>query len=167
MGSSAITLPTLQGSLFQSHFLGKSPITHRPHKPFFSVAKQPKKAFYAKFDLFEILGGRGLCNGEKGIEVELKRNVDEASSVGNTDVESSDSPAISVPDDAFEKEMMGLTGGPPVRITDGKAGVLFEGGNWDRLITFRLDELERREKGPPMKNPKSVVLEALLEKDPK
>ncbi|MBA0697624.1 hypothetical protein Goari_021158 [Gossypium aridum] len=230
MGSSAITLPTLQGSLFQSHFLGKSPITHRPHKPFFSVAKQPKKAFYAKFDLFEILGGRGLCNGEKGIEVELKRNVDEASSVGNTDVESSDRTAISVPDDAFEKEMMGLTGGfpggekglkkfieenpPPAkqtvsdsvsiarlgkpkspelpllmpgmiaivknpnnpfymycgivqRITDGKAGVLFEGGNWDRLITFRLDELERREKGPPMKNPKSVVLEALLEKDPK
>lgn len=230
MGSSAITLPTLQGSLFQSHFLGKSPITHRPYKPFFSVAKQPKKAFYAKFDLFEILGGRGLCNGEKGIEVELKRNVDEASSVGNTDVESSDSTAISVQDDAFEKEMMGLTGGfpggekglkkfieenpPPAkqsvsdsvniaslgkpkspelpllmpgmiaivknpnnpfymycgivqRITDGKAGVLFEGGNWDRLITFRLDELERREKGPPMKNPKSVVLEALLEKDPK
>lgn len=230
MGSSAITLPTLQGSLFQSHFLGKSPITHRPYKPFFSVAKQPKKAFYAKFDLFEILGGRGLCNGEKGIEVELKRNVDEGSSVGNTDVESSDSTAISVQDDAFEKEMMGLTGGfpggekglkkfieenpPPAkqsvsdsvsiarlgkpkspelpllmpgmiaivknpnnpfymycgivqRITDGKAGVLFEGGNWDRLITFRLDELERREKGPPMKNPKSVVLEALLEKDPK
>ncbi|KAB2084926.1 hypothetical protein ERO13_A05G346600v2 [Gossypium hirsutum] len=228
--SSSITLPTLQGSLFQSHFLGKSPITHRLHKPFFSVAKQPKKAFYAKFDLFEILGGRGLCNGEKGIEVELKRNVDEGSSVGNTDVESSDSTAISVPDDAFEKEMMGLTGGfpggekglkkfieenpPPAkqsvsdsvniaslgkpkspelpllmpgmiaivknpnnpfymycgivqRITDGKAGVLFEGGNWDRLITFRLDELERREKGPPMKNPKSVVLEALLEKDPK
>lgn len=52
------------------------------------------------------------------------------------------------------------------RITDGKAGVLFEGGNWDRLITFRLDELERREKGPPMVNPRSVVLEDLmLEKD--
>ena len=50
------------------------------------------------------------------------------------------------------------------RITDGKAGVLFEGGNWDRLITFRLEELERREKGPPMTNPKSVVLEPLIEK---
>lgn len=49
------------------------------------------------------------------------------------------------------------------RITDGKAGVLFEGGNWDRLITFRLDELERREKGPPMVNPRSVILEALME----
>ncbi|KAJ8527020.1 hypothetical protein K7X08_029497 [Anisodus acutangulus] len=36
------------------------------------------------------------------------------------------------------------------RITDDKAAVLFEGGNWDRLISFRLEELERREKGPPM-----------------
>ncbi|XP_071695807.1 NAD(P)H-quinone oxidoreductase subunit S, chloroplastic-like [Rutidosis leptorrhynchoides] len=50
------------------------------------------------------------------------------------------------------------------RITDGKAGVLFEGGNWDRLITFKLNELERREKGPPMVSPRSVVLEDLVEK---
>ncbi len=28
------------------------------------------------------------------------------------------------------------------RIIDGKAAVLFEGGNWDKLITFRLSELE-------------------------
>ncbi|MFB2893610.1 NAD(P)H dehydrogenase subunit NdhS [Aerosakkonemataceae cyanobacterium BLCC-F50] len=28
------------------------------------------------------------------------------------------------------------------RVTDGKAAVLFEGGNWDKLITFRLGELE-------------------------
>ena len=49
------------------------------------------------------------------------------------------------------------------RVTDGKVGVLFEGGNWDRLITFGVDELEGREKGPPMVNPKSVVLEALVE----
>lgn len=49
------------------------------------------------------------------------------------------------------------------RVTDGMAGVLFEGGNWDRLITFRLDELERREKGPPMVSPKSCVLESLVE----
>lgn len=50
------------------------------------------------------------------------------------------------------------------RISDGKAGVLFEGGNWDKLVTFRLDELERREKGPPMVNPKSAILEDLVEK---
>ena len=28
------------------------------------------------------------------------------------------------------------------RISDGKIAVLFEGGNWDKLITFRLSELE-------------------------
>lgn len=27
------------------------------------------------------------------------------------------------------------------RISNGKAAVLFEGGNWDKLITFRLSEL--------------------------
>lgn len=33
------------------------------------------------------------------------------------------------------------------RITDGKAAVLFEGGNWDKLVTFRLAELAPQE--PP------------------
>ena len=28
------------------------------------------------------------------------------------------------------------------RVSDGKAGVLFEGGNWDKLVTFQLSELE-------------------------
>jgi hypothetical protein len=28
------------------------------------------------------------------------------------------------------------------RVTDGHAAVLFEGGNWDKLVTFRLAELE-------------------------
>lgn len=28
------------------------------------------------------------------------------------------------------------------RITDGKVAVLFEGGNWDKLISFRLSDLE-------------------------
>jgi NAD(P)H dehydrogenase subunit S len=28
------------------------------------------------------------------------------------------------------------------RVTDGKVAVLFEGGNWDKLITFRMTELE-------------------------
>jgi hypothetical protein len=28
------------------------------------------------------------------------------------------------------------------RVSDGKAAVLFEGGNWDKLITFRLAEIE-------------------------
>jgi hypothetical protein len=28
------------------------------------------------------------------------------------------------------------------RISDGKAAVLFENGNWDKLVTFQLNELE-------------------------
>lgn len=28
------------------------------------------------------------------------------------------------------------------RITDGKVAVLFDGGNWDKLVTFRMSELE-------------------------
>ncbi|MBO1348686.1 MAG: DUF3252 domain-containing protein [Hormoscilla sp. GUM202] len=28
------------------------------------------------------------------------------------------------------------------RVSDGKAAVLFEGGNWDKLVTFRLSEIE-------------------------
>lgn len=28
------------------------------------------------------------------------------------------------------------------RISDGKVAVLFEGGNWDKLVTFQLTELE-------------------------
>ncbi|KAF7828142.1 NAD(P)H-quinone oxidoreductase subunit S, chloroplastic [Senna tora] len=187
----------------------------------------------AKFELLEVLGGRGLCNGEAGLEKELKRDVVEAQEAPEGGEKSEDDDgsgdSTSVPEEGFEKEMMGLTGGfpggekglkkfiqenppppkqsavaskmtdlalsekpkPPElplllpgmiaivknpnnpyymycgivqRITDGKAGVLFEGGNWDRLITFRLEELERREKGPPMKNPKSAVLEPFLEK---
>jgi hypothetical protein len=28
------------------------------------------------------------------------------------------------------------------RISDGRAAVLFEGGNWDKLVTFNLSEIE-------------------------
>jgi hypothetical protein len=28
------------------------------------------------------------------------------------------------------------------RVSDNQAGVLFEGGNWDKLVTFQLSELE-------------------------
>ena len=31
------------------------------------------------------------------------------------------------------------------RVSDGKVAVLFEGGNWDKLITFRLSEIEEVE----------------------
>ncbi len=28
------------------------------------------------------------------------------------------------------------------RVSDGKVAVLFEGGNWDKLVTFRLSDLQ-------------------------
>ena len=28
------------------------------------------------------------------------------------------------------------------RLTDGKVAVLFEGGNWDKLVTFKLSDVE-------------------------
>lgn len=234
-----ISLPSFQGPILKSRFLGKTHLSHLPRKPTLTIHK-PQTTQYqgpcAKFDLFEILGGRGLCNGEEGLQQELSRNVEEEEPPATVkEQERPTSPSLSttesVPEDGFEKELLGLTGGfpggekglqlfidknpPPEkssvsgsgntkqflsgkkpkapelplllpgmiaivsnsnspyymycgivqRITDGKAGVLFEGGNWDRLITFRLDELQRREKGPPGKNPKSAVLEPLLEKD--
>uniref|UniRef100_A0A0F7GZW9 Chlororespiratory reduction31 n=1 Tax=Habenaria pantlingiana TaxID=1498489 RepID=A0A0F7GZW9_9ASPA len=192
----------------------------------------------AKFNLSEILGGRGICNGEQGLGKELDRSVvGEPESLPPDPAIAADfkspSPSLSVGgEEGFDKELMGLTGGfpggelglqrfvernpppekksdgwgevsgillqgskpkPPEipllmpgmtvivknqnnpfymysgvvqRITDGKAGVLFEGGNWDKLLTFRLPELERREKGPPMVNPKSAILEPLVDTKP-
>lgn len=210
-------------------------------KPSLTIHRTPS-TFYlsAKFDLFQIMGGRGLLNGEQGVQQELKRNIQEQTSpeaaAAAKEEEKSGSSSMPtteiIPEDGFQKELLGLTGGfpggekglqqfieknpPPKksaaadsgylmefasskkpkapqlpllmpgmiaivknptnpfymycgivqRITDGRAGVLFEGGNWDRLVTFRLEELERREKGPPMKNPKSCVFEPLLETKP-
>lgn len=37
------------------------------------------------------------------------------------------------------------------RVTDGKVAVLFEGGNWDKLVTFRMGELEAVELSAPKK----------------
>ncbi|KAJ1392609.1 NADH dehydrogenase-like complex, subunit S [Sesbania bispinosa] len=235
--SSFVALHSLHGSFFRSQFLGQDSLTHLyPRSKASTNHSKPTHNIVqpcAKFDMLQIMGGRGLCNGEAGLKEELKRQVgvdDEPQSSTASDKEQEDSTTQSfesVAEDGFEKEMMGLTGGfpggekglkkfiqenpppkpgagnkrlnlslsekpkPPElpmllpgmiaivknpnnpfymycgivqRITDGKAGVLFEGGNWDKLISFRLEELERREKGPPMKNPKSCVLEPFLEK---
>ncbi|XP_057477171.1 NAD(P)H-quinone oxidoreductase subunit S, chloroplastic [Actinidia eriantha] len=226
MASSSFTIPILQGPLFhKSHFLGQT----------CTITKMPSASMKmsAKFNLYEIMGGRGLCNGEAGLNQELKKTITQEQQPQSSDQEISQEPTAEIiPEDGFGKELLGLTGGfpggekglkkfieqnppppkptaqeldtvglsqgltkkpkPPElpllmpgmiaivknpnspyymycgivqRITDGKAGVLFEGGNWDRLITFRLEELERREKGPPMVSPLSVVLESLVEKD--
>ncbi|KAH6821237.1 oxidoreductase subunit S [Perilla frutescens var. hirtella] len=211
--------------LHKSHFLGQANFTSPTQKP---SLKLPKNTTTAKFNLFEILGGRGLCNGEAGLQQELKKTVSPPPPPPPPPSEE-EPPALNVSEDGFEKELLGLTGGfpggekglkkfieenPPPRkeeasgsiafdkslvkkaqapelplllpgmiaivknrnnpfymycgivqrISDGKAGVLFEGGNWDKLVTFRLDELERREKGPPMVNPRSAVLENVAEK---
>lgn len=211
-------------------FLRPPPLHHHQH-PHPRVRLPPPSA---SFRVSEILGGRGLCNGEVGVRKELSSSRPPSTTTASPDSPATDaSPGAAPPavnPDAFEKEMMGLTGGfpggevglktfvaknppppkprrgkgkskqqtgvavsgpprPPElplflpgmvvlvknpnnayhnycgivqRVTDGKVAVLFEGGNWDRLITFNLDELEGREKGPPMVNPKSVVLEALV-----
>ncbi|KAL5730707.1 hypothetical protein ACHQM5_003502 [Ranunculus cassubicifolius] len=227
--------PFLQKSkpLSSSSFLGEI-ICLKPsiklHKPIPSTCK-----ITSKFDLFQILGGRGLCNGEEGLSKLLNTPVVNTppaeEQTDNSPTSSSSSVDIQLPENAFNKELSGLTGGfpggekglesfleknppppkknpsssssaildlggskakPPEmpllmpgmivivknernpyhmycgiiqRITDGHAGVLFEGGNWDKLLSFRLEELERREKGPPMVNPKSAIIESLAKQD--
>ncbi|KAK9167847.1 hypothetical protein Scep_003038 [Stephania cephalantha] len=219
----------------------KSPSSSSNDKPLLgrrSTSRRRRRSINAaaapKFNLAQVMGGRGLCNGEKGLQLELQKTPPTqllGSSSPSTSITSYDNEAAAaaaaLPQNAFEKELMGLTGGfpggekgltnfiqstksmsksnwapqltnakpnpPPLpllmpgmtaivknptnpfymycgiiqRITDGKAGLLFEGGNWDKLITFRLDELERRDRGPPMVNPKSAVLESppLIQKD--
>lgn len=70
----------------------------------------------------EIMGGRGLCNGEKGLQQELERQVvvddhplppPPESSGEEQEQLNSDGSVVAVAEDAFEKEMMGLTGGFP------------------------------------------------------
>lgn len=46
--------------------------------------------------------------------------------------------SVTNPDDTFYR-FEGLV----QRISDGKAAVLFEDGNWDKLVTFRLAELQQ------------------------
>ncbi|XP_010909311.1 NAD(P)H-quinone oxidoreductase subunit S, chloroplastic [Elaeis guineensis] len=219
--ASSIPVQIIQNPVLgRSSFLRKTRHSSIPSRTTTSVTPS------AKLQLSDLLGGRGLCNGEVGLYKEL--NQDPAPCPATPQPRSGESPS-SLPrgfgDDAFEKELLGLTGGfpggekglkkfieenPPIagneeaglvfsgskpkppelplllpgmivvvknpknpfymycgivqRVTDGKVGVLFEGGNWDKLITFRLDELERRDKGPPMVNPKSAVLEAIVQK---
>ncbi|KAK1293986.1 hypothetical protein QJS10_CPA16g01803 [Acorus calamus] len=212
----------------------KTKVTHLfnpPKTPTLRPSSASPRPCAAKFDLFQIMGGRGLCSGEEGLLKELQRPpLEKDPALEPADSASEDGSPSSLDDvgeGAFDKELMGLTGGfpggekglqrfiernpppkkagsastatglsmtkpkPPElpllmpgmvvivkepsnpfymycgivqRVTDGKAGVLFEGGNWDKLISFRLNELERREKGPPMVNPKSAILESIVEK---
>ncbi|CAN6879501.1 hypothetical protein Bca4012_080240 [Brassica carinata] len=122
MATSSITIPTIiQGT----KFLGQTHLLSTPNRSVFSPPKQQPNAHkvkaMAKFNLWEMMGGRGLCNGEKGIEKELNRNIEEVqqetsqASDKETEKESCDdsNSSFKVPEDGFEKEMMGLTGGFP------------------------------------------------------
>ncbi|KAH8513248.1 hypothetical protein H0E87_006513 [Populus deltoides] len=172
---------TLQSTLLRSNFLGQNNCFNHPHKPYSLIPKDHrlKLKTCAKLDLFEILGGRGLCNGEKGGfpggEKGLKRFIEENPSPKKQSV-----PKLTITSRPKPPEMPLLLPGMIAivknpnnpfymytgivqRITDGKPGVIFEGGNWDKLVTFRLEELERREKGPPGKNPRSAIIEAFHE----
>lgn len=228
MAASVPIQTILNPFLNKSSFLRK---THLFQVPSSSSSHRAVFTPHAKFELSELLGGRGLCNGEDGLNKELQRTIQQdPSSPSQSQPTVASSSPLKIEDEAFEKELLGLTGGfpggekglnkfieenpppkkttsptdneearivyqgskprPPElplflpgmivivknpnnpyhmycgivqRVTDGKAGVLFEGGVWDRLITFNLNELERREKGPPMVNPKSCILESMVE----
>eukprot|EP00243_Klebsormidium_subtile_P004767 TRINITY_DN18919_c0_g1_i1.p1 TRINITY_DN18919_c0_g1~~TRINITY_DN18919_c0_g1_i1.p1 ORF type:complete len:278 (-),score=46.34 TRINITY_DN18919_c0_g1_i1:96-929(-) len=191
-----------------------------------SAPRRRQVARASGFDLWKVLGGRGLQTGEIGLKTEkgqaqlFKEGVKE---------KSTGSPKERLDDleeevDGFNKELGGLVGGfpggekglrtfiqkypppkkerdygeafvgkpglakarpsrPPLlmpgmtvicknpdsvyhmysgivqRVTDGRVGVIFEGGNWDKLVTFELRDLERTTSGPPGTNPKSKIVE--------
>ncbi|KAL0312456.1 UNVERIFIED_CONTAM: NAD(P)H-quinone oxidoreductase subunit S, chloroplastic [Sesamum radiatum] len=108
-------LQSLQGPiLHKSQFLGQTNFTQ---KSSLTIPKPPcKNSPTAKFNLYEILGGRGLCNGEEGLQQELKKNVSKESSPpeAETPPPPEEKPAVlETSEDAFEKELLGLTGGFP------------------------------------------------------
>ncbi|XP_058764853.1 NAD(P)H-quinone oxidoreductase subunit S, chloroplastic-like [Vicia villosa] len=126
------SLQGLHGSLLRSQFLGQDhhhllviKTSKRTHR---NLTCQPQ--ICAEFNILKMMGGRGLCNGEKGVEKELKRKIDKeetpsSSSSSSSSVLSSSnekvqenseklaSDTVEIPEDGFEKEMMGLTGGFP------------------------------------------------------
>ncbi|XP_020219885.1 NAD(P)H-quinone oxidoreductase subunit S, chloroplastic [Cajanus cajan] len=130
----------------RSQFLGQD--HHFPLKPPPSTVHHHRTTPpRAKFNMLEFLGGRGLCNGEKGLQQELKKQVvvdpppssEEVASSGK-EQEDEGGEGVKVPDDGFEKEMMGLTGGFP--------------GGEKGLIKFI-------EKNPPPKPPTALTISVL------
>ncbi|XP_044949737.1 NAD(P)H-quinone oxidoreductase subunit S, chloroplastic-like [Hordeum vulgare subsp. vulgare] len=91
-------------------FLRPPPL--HPHR-----IRLPAPPSSASFRLSEILGGRGLCNGEVGIRKELLSPTPPShppsTPSGDSSSGSAESDPPAVDPDAFEKEMMGLTGGFP------------------------------------------------------
>uniref|UniRef100_A0A0F7CYV4 Chlororespiratory reduction31 n=1 Tax=Masdevallia picturata TaxID=125444 RepID=A0A0F7CYV4_9ASPA len=159
--------------------------TSKPPKTIFPIRKLPSN-FHpspkpismtpsAKFNLYEMMGGRGLFNGENGLQMFIEKNTSplkksgggkEASLLQSSRPKSPELPLLMPGMVVIVKNAANpfhMYSGIVQRVTDGKAGVLFEGGNWDKLLTFKLHELERREKGPPMINPKSAIHESFVD----
>lgn len=142
------TLQGLHGSLLRSQFLGQDlhfPLIKTSKRNHRNLTCQPQTC--AEFNILKMMGGRGLCNGEIGVEKELKRKVDieessssSSSSLSNEKVqENSEKLTVEIPEDGFEKEMMGLTGGFP----GGEKGLIkFIEENPPRKIsqTFSIEE---------------------------
>ncbi|KAL1360369.1 NAD(P)H-quinone oxidoreductase subunit S, chloroplastic [Arachis hypogaea] len=111
------------GSLLRTQFLGQDHnLTHYPLKHPSYHHNKPSFEPHAKFNIVEIMGGRGICNGEKGLQLELERQVVESRQQaqprpqpdsGGEEEEEEEEENFEVSEDAFEKEMMGLTGGFP------------------------------------------------------
>ncbi|KAL3645739.1 hypothetical protein CASFOL_010919 [Castilleja foliolosa] len=109
---------TLKGPLLHKHhFLGTTNLSRKSNFTFPKIP-QFKNVFTAKFNLYEMMGGRGLCYGEEGLQQELKKPVsntveeEAAPTISSASEENSDDLNI-LKKDAFEKELLGLTGGFP------------------------------------------------------
>uniref|UniRef100_A0A7N1A861 Chlororespiratory reduction31 n=1 Tax=Kalanchoe fedtschenkoi TaxID=63787 RepID=A0A7N1A861_KALFE len=217
--------PSINRSSFLGHAIRSNRLHLRPPRT------SSNREISAKFNLYEILGGRGLCNGEKGLQLELQRET-ATNTNSDSDPESETQPdtqsglkVSNLPDDSFDKEFLGLTGGfpggenglrkfiesnppPPKpkpgkkaaalltnanasgkpkapellllmpgmiaivknpnnpfymycgivqRITDGKTGVLFEGGVWDRMMTPPPPQPPSQLPSPPSNLPAQVL----------
>ena len=128
MASCSLSNPGFRGPLVlhKTQFLGQNHLTILSQRTISTTHRKTVSAKSltpkAKFDLSELLGGRGLCNGEIGLQQELKKVTENPpQNTGNpsettalkeeglgrtTEVEG-------IPEDAFEKELFGLTGGFP------------------------------------------------------
>ncbi|KAL6979454.1 hypothetical protein U1Q18_021118 [Sarracenia purpurea var. burkii] len=178
MASSSFTLPIFQGHLHKSHFLGQTHLVTTSSSVIPKTSPPLVPTASAKFNLFELLGGRGLCNGEEGLEQELSKTINLQQPSPPAPAAEQEILAEVIPEDAFEKELLGLTGGfpggekglqkfieknppPPKRQAVRESAT----GGLNRGSATEPKPPERREKGPPMVSPRSVVLEDLVEKE--
>uniref|UniRef100_A0A7N1A5I5 Uncharacterized protein n=1 Tax=Kalanchoe fedtschenkoi TaxID=63787 RepID=A0A7N1A5I5_KALFE len=109
----SLAAPSINRSSFLGHAIRSNRLHLRPPRT------SSSREIPAKFNLYEILGGRGLCNGEKGLQLELQRKT-ATNTNSESDPESETQPDTqsglkfsNLPDDSFDKEFLGLTGGFP------------------------------------------------------